>query len=242
VLRRSGTAIGFGTIATAGIADNAVTDAKLRQSAGLSVVGRSTNSTGNVADITAANDGEVLRRSGTAVGFGTLATAGLADDAVTNAKLANMAQNTIKGRVTASTGDPEDLSASQVKTILALVKGDVGLGNVDNSSDISIKQIVPRTYTGTTDTLVLADAAGFVFGSNASANTCTIPPNSSVAFPVNSIVHFSQIAAGAMSIAAGAGVTINSTGSKKKLNGQWAAASALKTATDTWFLFGDLIT
>jgi hypothetical protein len=40
------------------------------------------------------------------------------DNAVTNAKLANMATATIKGRATASTGDPEDLSASAVRTLL----------------------------------------------------------------------------------------------------------------------------
>lgn len=57
---------------TTTIANNAVTDAKLRQSAGLSVVGRSANSTGNVADITAGTDGDVLRRSGTTLGFGTI--------------------------------------------------------------------------------------------------------------------------------------------------------------------------
>ncbi len=54
------------------IGANKVTDAIIRQSAGLSLVGRSANSTGNVADITASNDGEVLRRSGTAIGFGAL--------------------------------------------------------------------------------------------------------------------------------------------------------------------------
>lgn len=56
------------------IANNAVTDAKLRQSAGLSVIGRSANSTGNVADITAASSNQVLRRSGTSLGFDTLKT------------------------------------------------------------------------------------------------------------------------------------------------------------------------
>lgn len=60
---------------------NGITDAMLRQSAGLSVVGRSANTTGNVADITAANDGQVLRRSGTAVGFGAVNLA--STDAVT---------------------------------------------------------------------------------------------------------------------------------------------------------------
>jgi hypothetical protein len=42
----------------------------------------------------------------------------IANDAVTNAKLANMATSTIKGRATAGTGDPEDLSASSVRTLL----------------------------------------------------------------------------------------------------------------------------
>jgi hypothetical protein len=49
-------------------------------------------------------------------------------DAVTNAKLANMATSTLKGRVTAGTGDPEDLTVGQVRTLLSL-------NNVDNTSD-----------------------------------------------------------------------------------------------------------
>lgn len=39
-------------------------------------------------------------------------------DAVTNAKLANMATATLKGRVTAGTGDPEDLTGTQATTLL----------------------------------------------------------------------------------------------------------------------------
>jgi hypothetical protein len=47
----------------------------------------------------------------------------IAADAVTNAKLANMATQTIKGRTTAGTGDPEDLTAAQVRTILNVADG-----------------------------------------------------------------------------------------------------------------------
>jgi hypothetical protein len=54
------------------IASNSVSDAKLRQSAALSVIGRSANSTGNVADISAGSDFNVLRRSGTSIGFGSI--------------------------------------------------------------------------------------------------------------------------------------------------------------------------
>lgn len=42
----------------------------------------------------------------------------IANDAVTNAKAANMATGTIKGRATAGTGDPEDLTGTQATTLL----------------------------------------------------------------------------------------------------------------------------
>ena len=42
----------------------------------------------------------------------------IAADAVTNAKAANMATGTIKGRSTAGTGDPEDLTGTQATALL----------------------------------------------------------------------------------------------------------------------------
>jgi hypothetical protein len=65
------TGSGTGSFA-ATIADDAVTDAKLRNSGALSVVGRSANSTGSPADISAtAASGQFLRESGSVLGFGT---------------------------------------------------------------------------------------------------------------------------------------------------------------------------
>jgi hypothetical protein len=71
------------------IANDAVTFAKMQNSAGagLSVVGRSAATAGDFAEITAGTDGHVVRRSGSSVGFGTVATAGIADAAVTAPKL-----------------------------------------------------------------------------------------------------------------------------------------------------------
>lgn len=95
------------------IDNNAVSDAKLRDSAALSVIGRSANSTGDPADIAAANDGEVLRRSGTTLGFGTVATAGITNDAVTYAKIQNIsAQYRLLGRSSSGAGDTEEITSS----------------------------------------------------------------------------------------------------------------------------------
>jgi hypothetical protein len=51
---------------------------------------------------------------------GNTITAIVIDDSITNAKLANMATQTFKGRTTAGTGDPEDLTKAQAQAILGL--------------------------------------------------------------------------------------------------------------------------
>ncbi len=108
------------------LADNAVTNAYLRDSSALSVIGRSANSSGDPADISAGTDGHVLRRSGTTLGFGTIATAGIADAAVTLAKQANLANARLIGRATSGTGVPEALTLSQVLDFIgSAARGDV---------------------------------------------------------------------------------------------------------------------
>jgi hypothetical protein len=68
----SGTLTNATGLPTAGLVDNAVTDAKLRDSAGLSVIGRGANSTGDPADIVAGANHQVLRRDGSSLGFGAV--------------------------------------------------------------------------------------------------------------------------------------------------------------------------
>lgn len=64
----------------------------------------------------------------------------IANDAVTNAKLANMAAGTYKMRVTASTGDPEDATAAQATAGLNAMVGDSGSGGT--------KGLVPAPAAG----------------------------------------------------------------------------------------------
>lgn len=68
------TDLASGTLA-ATIVNNAVTDAKLRDSVGTSVIGRSAGTTGDPADIVASADTHVLRRASGVLGFGQITSA-----------------------------------------------------------------------------------------------------------------------------------------------------------------------
>lgn len=129
---------------TAALATNAVGNTKFRQSAGLSVVGRSANTTGNVADITG-TDGQVLRVSGTVLGFGTIATAGIADNAVTDAKLRDSAALSVIGRATNSTGDPADIAAASDGNVLRRSGTTLAFGAVNLASSNAVTGNLPVT-------------------------------------------------------------------------------------------------
>lgn len=78
--------------------------------------------------------------SGTLTNCTGLPTAGLVANAVTNAKLAQVATATFKGRTTAGTGDVEDLTATQATALLNVMVGDSGLGGT--------KGLVPAPVSG----------------------------------------------------------------------------------------------
>lgn len=61
----------------------------------------------------------------------------IAANAVTNAKLADMATGTIKGRTTAATGDPEDLSAAQVRSLLNVADGANAYAHPNHTGDVT---------------------------------------------------------------------------------------------------------
>jgi ribosomal protein L35AE/L33A len=90
-------------------------------------------------------------------------------------------------------------------------------------------------------TLVLADANKLVELNVATANTLTVPLNSSVAFPIGTQILVSQYGAGACTITAASGVSVRSEGSKLKTNGQYSGATLIKIGTDEWYAFGNLI-
>ena len=94
--------IGALSITESKIAANAVIEAKI----GTSAVTEAKIATGAVTEAKLA--------------AGAVTTTKLAADAVNNTKLANVPTATFKGRTTAGTGDPEDLTVAQAKTLLGL--------------------------------------------------------------------------------------------------------------------------
>ncbi len=97
---------------------------------------------------------------------------------VTNAKLAQMANKTYKGRTSALTGNAEDVPVATLKTDLALTKADVGLGAVDNTTDLA-KPISTATQTALDlkQNLSAKDAANGYAGldSNSKINPAHLP-------------------------------------------------------------------
>lgn len=109
---------------------------------GFSLAGGTTSKTLTVSDnatVSGTNTGDqTISLTGDVVGSGTSSFAAtIQANAVTLAKFQQIATASFLGRSTAGTGNVEVLTVAQTKTLLALVKADVGLSNVDNTSDVN---------------------------------------------------------------------------------------------------------
>ena len=121
---------------TVSVATNGITNALFRQSVGLSLVGRSANSTGNVDDIAAGTDNQVLRRSGTSIGFGAINLA--SSDAVTGdlafANITQIAGLSVLGVTGNSTADMAGITASTDNQVLRRSGTSLGFGAINLAS------------------------------------------------------------------------------------------------------------
>jgi hypothetical protein len=160
------------------------------------------------------------------------------------------------------TGKQDTLvSATNIKTIegqsllgsgnIDLAKGDVGLGNVDNTSDAN-KPVSTATQTAldaktnklvvanrqtASYTLVLSDADKLVEMNVGSANNLTVPAST---FSAGTQILLAQYGAGQTTVVAGSGMTIRSNGAKLKLNAQYSGATLVFISGTEAYLFGDI--
>jgi hypothetical protein len=100
-----------------------------------------------------------------------------------------------------------------------------------------------NAQTGTTYTFVLTDKDDLVTASNASAQTYTIPLNSSVAFVTGTLINLIQIGAGQVTVQGAGGVTLLSNGAiaaTPKTRVQYSVMTLIKAGTDSWYATGDI--
>jgi len=102
---------------------------------------------------------------------------------------------------------------------------------------VSRTPIIQKTASYTLSALSERDS--MIEMGSASALTLTVPSNATVAWPVGTSIDILQTGAGQVTIAAGAGVTVNGTPGLK-LRTQWSGVTLFKRATDTWVVYGDL--
>jgi hypothetical protein len=100
-----------------------------------------------------------------------------------------------------------------------------------------------NNQTGTSYTTVLSDAINTLITiTNASTCTVTIPPNSSVPYPVGAVINIARLGTGGVTFAQGAGVTIVSIGatsSAPTIRARYSTVSFVQTSANNWLAFGD---
>jgi hypothetical protein len=112
--------------------------------------------------------------------------------------------------------------------------------SVTTSLGLKVDSLTPISAKSASYTLsLLTERDDLIEMGSASALTLTIPPASAVDYPIGTSIDILQTGAGQVTVAAGAGVTVNATPGLK-LRTQWSSVTLFKRAANTWVAFGDL--
>ena len=161
---------------------------------------------------------------------------------------ADLASPTFTGTVTIPTGGVITTPSLTLSTTTSTVNGRIAWDGTndkiivgDGTLAIEFAPSTKLTNAQTASyTTVLADKDKIVEMNVGSANNLTVPLNSSVAYPIGSVINIVQTGSGQTTVVATSGVTVNATPGLK-LRAQWSSASLIKRGTDTWVLVGDLV-
>ena len=203
------------------------------------------NNSGEASTPTVALTNSSLTINGTSISLGGTATIAAAAGTLTGSTLASGVTSsslTSFGSTPTITAPLLTLSTS-ASTTDGRISWDstnkkIIVGNGSISLDFAPANVITNAQTASY-TLTLTDKDKLVEISNASANTLTVPLNSSVAFPIGTQITILQTGTGATTITATGGVTINATPGLI-LRAQWSSVTLIKRAENTWVALGDL--
>lgn len=164
---------------TVNVKNKAITDAKLRDSSGLSIIGRSANTVGTPENIIATDDNTLLRRSGNTLSFGTIGNAYISD--LEWSKVSNKPTIIPDTRtITAGTGltGGGDLSTNRTislssGSIASLGKADSALQSGENVSLLT-NDAGYTTNTGTVTSVSMSAPTGFIFSGSPITSSGTL--------------------------------------------------------------------
>ena len=108
------------------------------------------------------------------------------------------------------------------------------------TAGVAVGQAVDLDRKTADYTLVLTDAGKVIEINSGSSENVTIPPNSSVAFPVGTQIVVVRLGAGAVVITEGSGVTTRSDDDKNKIKSQYSSCVLIKHETNEWYILGNL--
>lgn len=141
--------------------------------------------------------------------------------------MSNKSISTIRTDSPATAAKGDAVPGARGTTQVGLLVEDIAAVNKE-------KYLGQNLQTGTTYTLVLSDAGKIIEMNNASANTLTIPANSSVAFPVDTRIDVIQYGAGLTTVA----INTDTLRGNAVSQGQYKALSLWKRAATEWVIFG----
>ena len=167
----------------------------------------------------------------------------------------------VDGRITAAATDTDDLGSAVTYWQDVYAQQyyiDDGLTYIDvSSNDLRLTDANAGTLeltelatgfeyqnineeTSSSYTLVIGDAGGLIDYDYNGSSSITVPPNSSVAFPIGTRIRICKTDTGNLNINEGTGVTINNWNTAPAVR-EDGCGELIKIATNEWMLTGDII-
>jgi hypothetical protein len=141
------------------------------------------------------------------------------DGTVTTAKFAASSLTTSSETIESNDSDTQVPTTAAVKKYADIVNVDLKTANY---------------------TLAASDRGKGIGMNVASANTITLPSNTTAAITLGAVIPLFQYGTGQTTIVAGSGATVRAPGGKLKFSGQYSQAVAWKVNTNEWMVSGDL--
>lgn len=142
-------------------------------------------------------------------------------------------------------------SSAGVLAVEGVVVDTVSAANTLTNKTLTTPVITQGTATPTFTTnayaLVLSDAGKLLLASNSTtAGTINIPTDASVAFATGTQIHILQTGTGQLTVSATTPGTTTvlsngATAASPKMRVAYSTATLLKTAANTWYVFGDIV-